>query len=55
MSRIVYITAQVKMIITVDEGIELDNVMSDLVVETGDNSSEVEDFEVETYEIDDSK
>ena len=55
MSRKVYITAQVKMIVTVDEGVNVDDVMSDLVVETGDNSAEVEDFEVVTYNIDDSK
>lgn len=55
MSRKVYITAQVKMVLTIDEGVEVNEVMSDLVVETGDNSADVEDFEVENFVINDSK
>jgi hypothetical protein len=54
--RKVYITAKVDLILVVEEGIELDDVMNDLqVADSYDCHFEIEDYNFTNYEVTDSK
>jgi hypothetical protein len=54
-SRKVYVDATVRVIVVMEEGVDLDDVLSTLTVTTGTEGAYVEDFEIIQHDIMDSK
>jgi hypothetical protein len=52
--RKVYITAQVSMVLRVDEGADLDDILAEVSLLVGDEAT-VEDFGILDYKVTDSK
>jgi len=55
MDRKVYITATVNLILRVDEGTEIEEILSSITAESGTDKADVESFEIVNSEITDSK
>jgi hypothetical protein len=56
MSRKVYVTVEVKIVMVVDEGVEIAEVMDELNYDFSDTTGKasIQDTEIESYEITDS-
>jgi hypothetical protein len=55
MSKKVYIKAKVKLILTVDDNADIDEVMMNLNITSEDDSGDVSDYEFKEWKVTDSK
>ena len=55
MSRKVYVNAKVKLILTVDDDADIDDVVSQIEMVSGSDSGDLSDYEFKKWKITDSK
>jgi len=55
MSRKVYVDVEVRLILNLDDNIEVSKAIYMLKIDAGDNDFDIEDYEIVDYEITDSK